>query len=154
MAISLFFICWLLQSGQWATQINTNMYFGACLMMSCMMPHNTTLEVTLLPPCEQKVFIVPKLVQNAVGADCTAPSLLHLCLGRFDCVVSDVVSAAFFLEALSLGSYIAFLRKRAAAPLSRRAAFFLSVISFTLFMYVLIRSWRTENGYGGITQCK
>lgn len=68
---------------------------------------------------------------------------------RFDCFGGGVLldPSDFFFEAdfrpvsFSSGSYRALLRNRAAAPLSRRAAFFFSVISFTLFMHILILSW-------------
>lgn len=74
----------------------------------------------------------------------------YLRLKTLDGGVLSAASAAFFdliffLESFSSGSYSAFLTKREAAPLSKRAAFFLSVSSFTLFMHDLMRSWTTKN---------
>lgn len=79
----------------------------------------------------------------------STPAAFHLRFESLDGGVSRA-SSDFFLEAdfllasfcFSSGSYRALLTNRAAAPLSRRAAFFFSVISFTLFMHILILSWK------------
>lgn len=82
----------------------------------------------------------------------------HLRFESFDGGVSRASSDFFFeadflLASFSSGSYRAPLTNRAAAPLSRRAAFFFSVISLTLFMHILILSWKSiQNNFNTHTE--
>lgn len=65
-----------------------------------------------------------------------------MCFPLWECSVVSFLFMSFLF--FSSGSHSAFRTNRDAAPLSRRAAFLLSVISLTLFIYVLILSCEVE----------